>query len=92
MSVADPPTPCPGQPQPSKRVLPAHPLRTAAVEACARIGEPLSARLICEVLGCPADFPTVAYHVVRLADAGVFAAQPGAAPEGPTEHFYRLAA
>ncbi len=43
-------------------------------------------------LGRPADLPTVAYHVVRLVDAGVLAEQLGAVPEGPPEHFYRLAA
>jgi hypothetical protein len=63
----------------------------ATLEACAWIGEPLSARLLSEVLGPLADFPTVAYHLIRLADAGVLVDRPTEAPEGSAEHFYSLA-
>jgi hypothetical protein len=88
----DPPTPGPGQPQPSKRVLPVRPPRTAAVEAGARVGEPLSALLLYDVLGRRADFPTVAHHLVRFADEGVLVGRQGWAPGGPVEHLYLLAA
>jgi hypothetical protein len=71
--------------------LPPNPVRVATVEACAWIGEPLSARLLHEVLGPAADFPTVAYHLVRLADAGVLVNPPSDESEGSAEHFYTLA-
>jgi hypothetical protein len=71
--------------------LPPNQVRVAAVEACAWIGEPLSARLLREVLLPFADLNTVAYHLIRLADAGVLIDRPSDEPEGPAEHFYALA-
>jgi hypothetical protein len=65
--------------------LPPNRVRVATVEACAWIGEPLSALLPYEVLGPLADFPTVAYHLIRLSDGGILVERPHEAPQGPAE-------
>jgi hypothetical protein len=78
------------RPDSSGPALPPNRVRVATVEACTWIGEPLSARLLDEVLGPLADLPTVAYHLIRLADAGVLVDRPCESPEGSVEHFYAL--
>lgn len=68
-----------------------HPVQIAVVEAHLWIGEPMSATDVFEVLGREWPFGTVAYHVRRLARAGVLLRLHGE-PVGRTdEHFYGLA-
>lgn len=66
-----------------------HPVRVAVVEAFLRIDRPMSALLLQQVLGS-FDLETVAYHLHRLAEAGVLVEHP-IEPRGPTERFFVLA-
>jgi hypothetical protein len=66
-----------------------HATRCAAFEALAWIGEPTSALCLFELLGRDADFPSVAYHVGRLADAGLLAERRALTPDGALEPGYR---
>jgi hypothetical protein len=68
-----------------------HPAKIAAVEAYAFIGEPMSALLVYEVLGHEWAFGTVAYHVRRLAEAGVLTREFVEPVRGAHEHFFGLA-
>jgi hypothetical protein len=68
-----------------------HPVQIAAVEAFDRIGEPMSALLVYEVLGREWSFGTVAYHVRRLAEADVLAREFVLPVRGAHEHFFLLA-
>jgi hypothetical protein len=68
-----------------------HPVKIAAVEAFAWTREPLSALLVYEVLGRDWPFGTVAYHVRRLAEAGVLVERYSEPRRGAREHFYALA-
>jgi hypothetical protein len=67
------------------------PLREAAIEACARVGEPLSPLLLYEVLDRSVDPGTLAYHLCRLAEEGTLAGCRGLAPGGAVEQLYLLA-
>ncbi len=62
--------------------------RCAAFEALAWVGEPTSALCLFELLGRDPDFPSVAYHVRRLAEAGLVAERPATAPGGSLELRY----
>jgi hypothetical protein len=68
-----------------------HPLKVASVEAFRFIGEPMSALLVYEVLGRPASFGTVAYHVRRLAEVGVLVELHVEPVRGAHERFFGLA-
>jgi hypothetical protein len=69
---------------------PPHPLRAEALEALERIGEPLSPRLLHEVLDRRADLPTVAYHLARLGEDGHLVGRRAWAPGGAIECVYAL--
>ena len=68
-----------------------HPLKVATVEAFCLIGEPMSGLLVYEVLGRPASFGTVSYHVRRLAEVGVLVELYVEPRRGAHERFYGLA-
>jgi hypothetical protein len=68
-----------------------HPIKLAAVEAFLYIEEPMSGLLVYEVLGRPASFGTVSYHVRRLAEVGVLVDLYVEPRRGAHERFYGLA-
>jgi hypothetical protein len=68
-----------------------HPVQIAALEAFLWIEEPMSALLMHHVLGYAWEFGTVAYHVRRLAGAGVLVERYSEPRRGVSEHFYALA-
>jgi len=68
-----------------------HPVQIAVVEALGWTGEPMSSRLLFEVLGGAWPLGTVGYHVHRLALTGVLEERYREPVRGVTEHFYGLA-
>jgi hypothetical protein len=68
-----------------------HPVQVAAVEAFGWIGEPISTRLLYEVLNRAWPLGTIGYHVRRLARTGVLEERYREPVRGVTEHFYGLA-
>jgi hypothetical protein len=68
-----------------------HPFKLAAVEAFLYIEEPMSGLLVYEVLGRPASFGTISYHVRRLAEVGVLVELYVEPRRGAHERFYGLA-
>jgi hypothetical protein len=68
-----------------------HPAQIAMVEAFEWIEEPMSATILYQVLGRTFVLGTIAYHVRRLADAGVLTLRYSEPRGGTREHFYGLA-
>jgi hypothetical protein len=67
-----------------------HPVQIAVVEAFDWIDEPISATLLFDVFGRDVRLGTVAYHLRRLADAGVLVWRYDEPRRGTHEHFYAL--
>jgi hypothetical protein len=67
-----------------------HPVQIGMVEAFAWIDDPMSATLLFEVFGRTVRLGTIAYHLRRLADAGVLVWRYDEPRRGTHEHFYAL--
>jgi len=67
-----------------------HPTKVAIIEALAWIGEPLSPKLIDELLDEELGVPLVAYHVRKLFDSGLVEQAHQGPPNGTLQTFYRL--
>jgi hypothetical protein len=67
-----------------------HPAQVAAVEAFGWIGEPMSSRVLYEVLDRAWPHGTVGYHVRHLAAGGVLEELYREPVRGVREHFYGL--
>jgi hypothetical protein len=68
-----------------------HPVKVASVEAFLWTGEPMSALAVYESLARNWSLGTVAYHVRRLAEAGVLVDRFIEPRRGAHERFYALA-
>jgi hypothetical protein len=67
-----------------------HPAVVEIVEACLWIDEPLSASLLVRVFDGSYPLNKLAYHVRRLAEAGVLELVSTTPRRGAIEHFLRL--
>ncbi|HEU4678687.1 MAG TPA: helix-turn-helix domain-containing protein [Terrimicrobiaceae bacterium] len=67
-----------------------HPTKVAILEAFTWIGEPLSPKLIDEVLDRKLGVSLVAYHMRKLADSGLLDQTHQSLSNGPLQTFYRV--
>jgi hypothetical protein len=67
-----------------------HPLQVALLEAFAWVNRPLSPTLVVQLFDREYALNNIAYHVRRLADAGVIHQVDSIPRRGATEHLYRL--